>query len=468
MTHPNPITPIAPLGRVGARTILHVDMDAFYVAVEVLQDPTLAGKAVIVGGEGARGVVASCSYEARAYGVRSAMSSVRARRLCPHAVFVRGNHALYGQYSERIHEIFNAFTPIVEGIALDEAFLDLTGSLRLFGTGPTAAVALRIRVLEDLGLSCSVGIAPSKLLAKLASEAAKPAIGAAAHDTPTAIAGARRVGVGVVEVVSGDEVAFLHPHPVRALWGVGPKTFERLARFGVETVGDLARLPEATVTSALGPSAGRHLHTLAAAIDDRPVEPERAVKSIGHEETFAVDHHDLEPLEREVLRLADAVAGRARAAGVRGRTVQLKIKLADFRLLTRSRTLPEPADIADMIASTARSLLREAEMRTVIESCGARLLGVSISNLVEGQAEQLHLFGENRDRRRDGTAAAEEPTIRAVDPLGQRRLTEAVDAIRLRFGTAAVGPAALTKGGRVRVKQAGDTQWGPNQDHLQA
>ena len=433
-------------GRVGARTILHVDMDAFYVAVEVLQDPRLAGKAVIVGGEGARGVVASCSYEARAYGVRSAMSSVRARRLCPHAVFVRGNHALYGQYSERIHAIFHAFTPIVEGIALDEAFLDLTGSLRLLGTGSTAAVALRARVLDDLGLACSVGIAPSKLLAKLASEAAKPAIGATASNAPITIAGARRVAVGVVEVLPGDEVVFLHPHPVRALWGVGPKTFERLARFGVETVGDLARLPEATVTAALGPAAGRHLHALASAIDDRPVEPERAVKSIGHEETFAVDHHDLGPLEREVLRLADAVAGRARAAGVRGRTVQLKIKLGDFRLLTRSRTLPEPADIADVIASTARSLLREPDMRSVIASCGARLLGVSISNLVEAQAEQLHLFGE------------------VADPLGQRRLTEALDAIRSRFGTEAVGSAALTERGRVRVKQAGDTQWGPNQD----
>ena len=281
-------------GGAAPRTILHVDMDAFYVAVEVLLDPSLKGKAVIVGGEGARGVVASCSYEARAYGVRSAMASVRARRLCPHAVFVRGDHARYGEYSTRIHEIFHAFTPAVEGIALDEAFLDLSGSLRLFGSGSLAAVAIRDRVLRNVGLSCSVGVATSKLLAKLASEAAKPPIakiGTSAASSPGTAAtgpaepppipGARRVAPGVVAVELGDEITFLHAHPARALWGVGPKTIERLERFGVATIGDLARLPEATVVGALGTSNGRHLHALAQAIDDRPVESDRAVKSIG-------------------------------------------------------------------------------------------------------------------------------------------------------------------------------------------
>ncbi len=448
--------------RGGARTILHVDMDAFYAAVEVLLDPTLKGKAVIVGGEGARGVVASCSYEARAYGVRSAMSSVRARRLCPHAIFVRGNHALYGSYSERIHEIFHAFTPLVEGIALDEAFLDLTGSLRLFGSGAEAATAVRGRVFDELGLSCSVGVAPSKLLAKLASEAAKPAISVelSGDRPPLAIPGATRIAPGVVAVAPGDELAFLHPHPVRALWGIGPKAFERLARFGVETVGDLALLPQATVAAALGSANGRHLHALACAIDERPVESERTVKSIGHEETFTVDHHDLAPLEREVLRLSDAVAGRARAAGLRGRTVQLKIKLSDFRLLTRSRTLSEPVDTATPIASAARALLREPEMRAAIEEYGARLLGVSVANLVEGGTEQLHLFGDVGPVVEVGVVA---PT-RLRDPAEDRKLTEAVDAIRSRFGTAAVGPATLATGGRLRVKRPGDTQWGPNED----
>ena len=289
-------------------TILHVDMDAFYASVEVLEDPSLAGKAVIVGGTGDRGVVASCSYEARAYGVRSAMPSGRARRLCPRAVFLPGSFDRYADYSRRLHEVLLSFTPLVEGIALDEAFLDVGGARRLLGTAPEIGAAIRRRIADDLHLNASVGVATCKLIAKLASEAAKP----------TASPSGAVPGPGVLVVEPGEEIAFLHPHPVQALWGVGPATRARLDRFGVRTVGDLAALPVETLVGALGQSLGRHLHDLAWARDDRPVEPDRAVKSIGHEETFGQDLFDVDRLHAQVVRQCDAVATRLRRAG-RGR-----------------------------------------------------------------------------------------------------------------------------------------------------
>ena len=436
----------SPVGAV--RTILHVDMDAFYVAVETLLDPSLAGKPVIVGGDGARGVVASCSYEARAYGIRSAMPSTRAKQLCPHAVFIRGNHALYGEYSERMHDIFRTFTPTIEPIALDEAFLDLTGGRKLFGSGSKAAGAVRDRIHGELGLLCSVGVATSKLLAKLASKVAKPPIGGG---PVPAVPGARRPGPGVVTVPPGSELAFLHPLPVRSLWGVGPKTFERLQRFGVETVGDLAALTESTLIGALGVATGHHLHLLARAIDERPVESERAAKSIGHEETFAQDVRDLGRLSTELLRMSDAVATRVRAGGVRGRTVQLKVKLSDFRLITRSRTFAEGVDTADQIHATVVDLLETVDVRRDVVASGARLIGVSVANLIEVQIEQLSMFDTEREPH----------GVRAVATEVDRVLAGAVDAIRAKYGAVALGPASLINQGTLRIKKPGDTQWGP-------
>lgn len=411
----------------GTAGILHVDMDSFYASVEVLRDPTLRGKPVIVGGAGDRGVVASCTYEARAFGVHSAMPSVRAKRLCPEAIFLHGNFDLYADYSRQIHDIFNRFTPLVEGISLDEAFLDVTGALRLFGDGETVAHRIRAVVDEETGLGCGVGVATCKLLAKLASKAAKPK--AARSGTIP--------GAGVVVIPPGSELSFLHPLPVEALWGVGPATHRRLARFGVKTVGDLAALPVDTLTTALGASLGRHLHDLAWARDERPVEPVRGAKSIGHEETYAVDKHTREELEREAVRMADAVAARLRKAGMEARTVSIKVRFHDFKTITRSQTLPAPTDTAPTVAACARDLLAQVD-----PSSGVRLFGVTASNLAEAGARQLTMED-------------------LLDSDGWHRATAAVDEIRARFGDRAVGPAALLDDGDLRVKRLGDTQWGP-------
>jgi DNA polymerase-4 len=403
-------------------------MDAFYAAVEILEDPRLAGKPVIVGGTGSRGVVAACSYEARKFGVHSAMPSVRARRLCPNAVFLPGRFDRYGEYSRRLHEILLSFTPLVEGIALDEAFLDVGGARRLLGPAEELAAELRGRVADELGLTASVGAATSKLIAKLASEAAKPRV------TSQGV----QPGLGVRVVAPGEELAFLHPHPVEALWGVGPATLTRLQRFGVRTVGDLAALPEATVVHALGDAQGHHLYALAWARDDRPVEPDRAVKSIGHEETYAHDHYELDGLRREAVRMAESVAARLRELGQAGRTVTVKVRFADFQTITRSRTVPEPIDTPMAVAAVACELLDQVD-----PSPGVRLLGVSASNLAAKEAQQL--------------------TLDDATPLWDEA-TRAVDEVRQRFGVDAVGPASLVGDGGLRMKRRGEQQWGPGSE----
>jgi DNA polymerase-4 len=316
--------------------ILHVDMDAFFVSVELLDNPDLRGKPVIVGGTGERGVVAAASYEARFYGVHSAMPSVRATRLCPHAIFLRGRYDRYEAVSAAVFAIFRDMTPLVEGISLDEAFLDVRGARRLLGDGESIGHEIRRRVLDEQGLTCSVGVAPRKLTAKLASEAAKPK---AARTGPV-------FGPGVKVITEAEEIDFLHAHPVRALWGVGPATAARLERLAVHTIGDLAALPEEAVVTALGKAAGRHLYALAWARDERPVVPDLKPKSIGHEETFAKDHHTHASLEPELVRMADSVGARLRRAGMQGRTVQLKVRFGDFSTITTrtpARRPPPPS-----------------------------------------------------------------------------------------------------------------------------
>ncbi|HUR48887.1 MAG TPA: DNA polymerase IV [Acidimicrobiales bacterium] len=413
-------------GRTPVRTILHLDMDAFFASVEVLRDPTLRGKPVIVGGDGARGVVAACTYEARAYGVHSAMPSVRAKRMCPRAVFIGGDFSRYIEVSRKLHAILGEFTPLVEGISLDEAFMDVSGAGRLFGSGEEIGHELRRRVQADLGLSCSVGVAPVKMVAKLASEAAKP--------RATLVRGRPVIepGKGVFVVNPGTELDFLWPLPLRALWGIGPATEKRLSDLGAHTVGDLARLPVEVVVARVGEASGRHLHELAWARDPREVVPEHGAKSVGHEQTYATDLTDRDRLNTEVVRLADGVAARLGESGLAGRTVTLKVRFADFRTITRSATEKTPLVGGPQIARIAKRLLAAVE-----PGPGIRLLGVSMSNLVEGA--QLSF----EDASADAT------------------ISPAVDEVRRRFGSDAIGPASLVESGKVGVLRRGDQQWGP-------
>jgi DNA polymerase-4 len=401
-------------------------MDAFYASVEQLADPSLRGRPVVVGGLGHRGVVAAASYEARAHGVHSAMPMARARRACPDAAFLPPRFDAYAEASEQVMAILRSVTPLVEPLSLDEAFLDVAGARRAAGTGPEIAVWLRERVRAETGLTASVGVATTKLLAKLASDLSKPD--------------------GLLVVEPGSEIDFLHPLEVTRLWGVGPATRQRLARFGVETVGDLAKLPEATLCGALGEAAGSHLHALAWNRDERAVDPARVTKSIGHEETFPHDRTDRAGLERDALRMADAVATRLRRAAKTARTVQLKVRYADFRTITRSHTLRAPTDLAAEIGTTALDLLRAVELGD-----GVRLLGVSVQQLEEGAGVQERLDLE-------GTGGAtNEP-----DDGRRRALEDALGSVRERFGTDAVGAAAFVDRGRLRTGRRASL-WGPDE-----
>jgi DNA polymerase IV len=381
-----------------AAAILHVDLDAFYAAVEQRDDPSLRGRPVIVGGLGRRGVVAAASYEARRFGVHSAMPTGRARRACPDGVFLAPRFDRYGDASRSVMTILRSYTPLVEPISLDEAFLDARGASRLHGTGPAIGAAIRARVRDETGLTASVGVGTTKLVAKLASELAKPD--------------------GLLLVEPGTEAAFLAPLDVRRLWGVGPATERRLARLGVRTVGDLAALPAAALEGALGRAHGAHLAALARNDDDRPVEPARPVKSIGHEETFATDVTDRAALERDLLRFAERVATRLRESRLQARTVQLKARYGDFRTITRSRTMSEPTELAEELARVGRQLLDDVDVRP-----GLRLLGLS--------AQQLVSLGEAQARLPlDAPAALER------DRRGD--LERTVEDLRRRFGDDAV------------------------------
>jgi DNA polymerase IV len=407
-------------------------MDAFYASVELLRRPELRGQPVIVGGAGSRGVVAAASYEARAFGIHSAMPSMRAQRLCPHAVFLPGDYAHYAAVSERVMAVFTSFTPLVEPLSLDEAFLDVRGSIRLHGAPDAIARRIRERIFDEEGLYCSVGVAPNKFLAKLASEAAKPKV---ARGRP-------RPGLGVKVVAVGQELAFLHPLPVQALWGVGPATLERLQRLGVATVGDLAAIPVANLRAAIGDSAGRHLHELAHGRDERSVVVEQKPKSIGHEQTYARDHHDRDAVDVELVKLADAVASRLRRAGLSGRTVTVKVRFHDFTTITRRETLPDPVDSGLVIARAAKGLVA-----TLDPSPGVRLLGVSVSGLTDEPSQQLTL------------SLTDDPVASDAD---WSEVDDAIDAIRERFGADSIGPAALVGREGLQVKRRGDQQWGPD------
>jgi DNA polymerase-4 len=388
--------------------ILHVDMDAFYASVAVRDRPDLHDVPVVVGG-GYRGVVLSANYLAREYGVRSAMPMTRARRLCPLAVVVNPDFEVFAGVSSSVMENFRRVTPLVEVLSLDEAFLDVSGSVRRLGSPYSIAEHLRALIYDEQGITCSVGVASSATIAKIASRRAKPD--------------------GVVVVPAHLVTSFLHPLEVEELWGVGEKTAAMLNRLGLMTVGDLAHTPVTTLQRAVGPGLGAHLHALAWGEDRRAITPRRGPdepdKSIGADETFGRDTDDREVILREVLRLSAKVAARMRTAAVAGRTVTVKVRFADFTTLTRSRTLGEATDVTREIYRTAATLFTALGL----QRARIRLVGVRVEGLVPRATVQRQLVLGERDR---GWSDADRAMDRAVS----------------RFGAAAVRPASLLEGGR--------------------
>src|SRR3954447_873111 len=381
-------------------SILHVDMDAFYALVELRRQPELRGRPMIVGGSGSRGVVLSATYEARAYGVRSAMPMMRARRMCPDAIVIRPDFATYSEVSAGVMELFRSITPLVEPLSLDEAFLDVSGARRRLGTPVQVATWIRARVFDEQGITCSVGVAPSKFVAKLASAHCKPD--------------------GLLVVPDDGVIAFLHPLPVEALWGVGEKTGEALRRLGLRTVGDIARIPIATLQRALGPGVGAHLSALSWGRDDRSVVPTEPDKSIGHEETFPRDVDDPAVVLRELLRLSERTAARLREQGYAAKTVSIKVRFADFTTITRSRTIRLPTDTGRDVYEVARTLF----LALGLQRARLRLVGVRAESLVPAAQAARQLLLSERDS-------------------GWREAEQAVDRASRRFGVGSVRPATL-------------------------
>ncbi|WP_238007707.1 DNA polymerase IV [Dactylosporangium sp. AC04546] len=387
-------------------TVLHVDMDAFYASVEVRRRPELRGKPVIVGGAGPRGVVSAASYEARKFGVRSAMPGSRAQRLCPHAVFLPPDFAAYTEASRAVMAIFRDVTPLVEPLSLDEAFLDVAGARRLLGRPAEIAALIRRRVAEEQRLTCSVGVAPTKFMAKLGSTRAKPD--------------------GMVVIPADRVLEYLHPLPVAAVWGVGEKTAETLQRLGLKTVADLAAAPVGMLRAAVGDAAAVHLHELSWGRDPRRVISEHVEKSIGAETTFDVDVSNLSIIRRTMLALSTKVAQRLRHAGHAGRTVSVKIRLADFQTLSRSRTIEVPTDVSREIFEIGWSLFQAARPGERI-----RLIGVRVEGLVQADGAPRQMTLGERDH-------------------GWRDAERAADAVAARFGSGLVKPASLLGGDGLR------------------
>ncbi len=422
------------------RDIIHLDLDAFYASVEILDDPTLAGKPVIVGGSERRGVVCAASYEARKFGIHSAQPTATAKRLCPHGIFLPLRMERYKALSGEVFAIYRRYTPLVEALSIDEAFLDVTGSVRLFGAPADIARRIRASVREETGLTVSAGVASSKLLAKIASDMNKPD--------------------GLTVVPQGKEREFLAPLPVEKLWGVGKVTRDAFHRMGVRTIGDLSGIPEETLARKFGKS-GVQLRRLAQGIDDREVECDSEAKSIGHEETFQEDLTDMESIRKELLSLASRVASRMRRHDAKGKTVTLKVKYRDFTLITRAVTLERATDDGGEIYRAVLPLLQKTE----VGGRPIRLLGISLSRLSGGEGkagspvgtsgpgdpggpgEQLSLFAGPiaiiKAPAQSTTLTQASPAKPSPSPEKKDRLNRAVDRIREKFGKKGIRPAAL-------------------------
>lgn len=379
------------------REILHVDMDAFFASVEMRDNPELKDKAVVVGA-GIRGVVSAANYEARKFGIRSAMPISRAKRLAPHAIFIPPRMSRYSEVSEQVMAILRDFTPLVEPISIDEAFLDVTGARRLLGDGRTIGGLIRTRIAEDLGITCSVGIAPSKFIAKLASTQCKPN--------------------GMLEIKEGQVLDFLHPLPVGEMWGVGPKTGEVLERLGLRTIGDIAHLPRTTLVRALGEATGNHLYELSWGRDFRQIEDEEVESSISASETFSHDIDDREEICAEFLRLTERATSRLRERELFAKTISIKVRFSDFTTITRSKTLPLAIDSTHDAYDVVKKLYDALKLDRV----RLRLVGVSLENLVDSAPHQL-MLGEREK--------------------GWREAEGAVDKARHRFGGESIRPGRL-------------------------
>ncbi len=381
------------------RQIIHVDMDAFYASVEQRDNPNLQGKPVVVGGTpNSRGVASTCSYEARKYGIRSAMPLAEAERRCPQAIFLPVDIPKYYEVSQQIHRIFENYTPLVEPISLDEAFLDVTASLRLFGSAQMIALEIKNRIKEELKLTASVGLACNKFLAKLASDIQKPD--------------------GFVIINEEEIQAFLDPLPIERIWGVGPKTAEQLHKLNIRTIKDLKNIDEAFLRKKFGLS-GSQLYYLARGIDKRPVEPGREAKSIGRETTFSEDLLDRETLQTYILGLSTDVGRKLRKGSFRAKTITLKVRLADFKTVSRSKTLESYTNLDQDIFREASLLFKDLQLKQPI-----RLIGVSVRNLTSGEIQQSLFETDNRD---------------------QEKLTKTIDTIKERFGENSITLARLLK-----------------------
>ena len=380
-------------------TILHVDMDAFYASVSIKDNPKLKGKAVVVGA-GARGVVLSANYEARKFGIRAAMPVGRAQAMAPHAIFIPPDHTRYSEVSDEVMKIFRDVSPHVEPISLDEAFIDVTGAKRSIGSGREIAMMIREKVEREQGITCSVGIAHNKFIAKLASQHCKPN--------------------GVLEIASNRILTFLHPLPAKAIWGVGPKTNEQLEKLGLRTVGEIANTPRSTLIRALGEATGSSLYELAWGRDYRDVVSDEPEKSISAAETFASDLDDPEEILREFLRLCEKATLRMRQAGFCAKTISIKVRFADFKTITRSKTLDQPISGTKESFEVAKKLYQDLK----IDRARIRMVGVSLEGLILAQDSSEQLLLGQRD-------------------IGWRQADSAIDRVKAKFGRASVRPARL-------------------------
>ena len=379
-------------------TILHVDMDAFYASVEERDNPKLKGKAVVVGA-GKRGVVSAANYEARKFGIRAAMPVYKAKALAPHAVFLTPDIAKYSEVSKHVMQIFNDVTPYVEPISLDEAFLDVTGARKLLGTGKQIADLIRKRVEKEQGITCSVGIAHNKFIAKIASGHCKPN--------------------GVLEIDPAKMLDFLHPLAANEIWGVGPKTNEQLAKLGLITIADIANTPRSTLIKILGQAGGSSLYELAWGRDYRDVITEHIEKSISASETFDFDIDQQEEILKEYLRLTEKSAERMREKGLAAKTISIKVRFSDFKTISRSKTLDLPINSTQEIFEVVKNLYLALGLERVL----IRLVGVSLDSLVENDDLQQMVLGQ----RESGWAQAD----------------RAIDRIKQRFGRTSLRPARL-------------------------